>query len=410
MLTLNIMQKPIDQTWSIERIANEVPPRTWEAVFEDAKPELHDVSMILEEQERIYGQFYPLKKDIFAAFNYTSLDKVKAVILGQDPYHQIININGVALPRAVGLSFSVRREDSIPSSLQNIFTELSHSVRGFTKPDHGDLREWAYQGVLLLNTCLTVRPGQPGSHGEIWLGFIKKVFKAIAAVNPYCVYMLWGREAQKVIPMLGEHSVILEAAHPSGHSAKYGFFGCNHFNLTNEALIRQGKVGINWKISPLAELTSPAVKVTSSLQLLNNGHQPKLAPVNVSMLPTIIGVHTVTIPQQYKSTPPPSVSLLPIIPNIKPISPINNPSSPQEPTTPPQKPTTPPTNYINTQAKVLAIPIIPKIHFGDAINTPPPIAIGTVPLFLTRSHILSSQSVSKPPILTGLPIIPSVVE
>jgi len=193
MLTLNVIKEPVDQNWSIERITTETPPVTWESVFEDAKHELHDVSLVLDEQEKMYGTYYPLKRDIFAAFNYTPLNNVKVVILGQDPYHQSVNINGKTLPRSVGLSFSVRQEDSIPSSLRNIYTELADTVRGFRIPDHGDLREWARQGVLLLNTCLTVRPGQPGSHGDIWLGFINKVFKAIAVTNPYCIFMLWGR-------------------------------------------------------------------------------------------------------------------------------------------------------------------------------------------------------------------------
>lgn len=408
MLTLNVMKQPIDQTWSIERIASEAPPRTWEEVFEDAKAELHDVSMILDEQERTYGQYYPLKKDIFAAFQYTPLSNVKAVILGQDPYHQTININGAAVPRAVGLSFSVRREDSIPSSLQNIYTELANTVRGFTKPDHGDLREWASKGVLLLNSCLTVRPGQPGSHGNIWLGFINKVFKAIAAVNPYCVYTLWGREAQKLKPMLCERSIILEAAHPSGLSARRGFFGCNHFNLANDALIRQGKVGINWRISTLSELTAPPL-----LNILpynpNTGHQPILAPVDVNLLPTIIpikppinqGVPTVTIPQQYRSPVP----VLPTIPNTKPVSPPVMPINPQSPpvlANPPEAP---------------VVSIIPKIQFGGIINTPPPISLGItqninkpptpnnhVPIIVNRQTPIIQH-----PTLTGLPLIPSLV-
>lgn len=255
MLTLRVIDNFIDQTWSVSRIAQELPSRTWEKVFEDTKFELRDISIILEEQEKIYGMYYPLKKDIFAAFNYTPLNTVKVVIIGQDPYPQAItDKEGRSVPRAVGLSFSVRREDNIPSSLNNIYKELAGSARGFTVPDHGDLRQWARQGVLMLNTCLTVRHGTPGSHGEIWLGFVNKVFKAIAIENPYCIYILWGQQAQKLKPMLGERSIIFEAAHPSGLSASRGFYGCNHFNLVNEALLKQNKVGINWRISPLAEL------------------------------------------------------------------------------------------------------------------------------------------------------------
>lgn len=414
MLTLNVMKQPIDQTWNIERITTEAPPRTWENVFKDAKAELRDISMILDEQERTYGQYYPLKKDIFAAFHYTPLSNVKVVILGQDPYHQTININGVTLPRAVGLSFSVRREDTIPSSLQNIYTELANTVRGFTKPDHGDLREWTSQGVLLLNSCLTVRPGQPGSHGDIWLGFINKVFKAIASVNPNCVYMLWGREAQKVKPMLGERSIILEAAHPSGLSARRGFFGCNHFNLANDSLIRQGKVGINCRISSVSELTTPP-RLNIFPSYPNTGHHPILAPVNVHMLPTIIpikppinpgvttviGVPTVVIPQQYR----PPVPVLPTIPNTKPVSPPLVPINTESPP------------VLTNPSESPLVPIIPKIQFGGLINTPPPISLGNIqninkpptpnnriPTILNRQTPLIQHLT-----LTGLPMIPSLV-
>jgi uracil-DNA glycosylase len=250
MLKLNIIKQPVDQSWTIERIAKEAPPTTWESVMEDAVLELKDISDILIEQERMFGRFYPNKADIFKAFHATPLKSVKVVIVGQDPYHQTVHLNGVTQPRAVGMSFSVRKEDSIPSSLQNIYKELAETIYGFTKPVHGDLTEWARQGVLLLNTCLTVMPtSKAGSHGDLWLGFIVKVLKAIAIVNPTCIFVLWGRYAQNIKPMLGERSIVLEAAHPSGLSAKRGFFGCNHFKLINDHLISQGKVGINWKIS-----------------------------------------------------------------------------------------------------------------------------------------------------------------
>lgn len=249
MVKLNINKEVVDQTWRVERIAKEFRPTSWENVFEQAEPELHDISIILDEQERTYGNYYPLKKDLFNAFNYTQLHNVKVVIMGQDPYHQSITVDGKAMPRAVGVSFGTRLEDSIPSSLKNIYAELTKTVEGFRPPDHGDIREWTSQGVLMLNTCLTVRPGQPKSHGDVWLGFINKIFKEISNVNPYCIYLLWGKDAQKLKPMLGEKSIVFEAAHPSGLSASRGFFGCNHFNLVNEKLIKLGKTPINWRLS-----------------------------------------------------------------------------------------------------------------------------------------------------------------
>lgn len=298
----------IKQDWSIERIAREARPPTWENIFEDSKYELKDISDILDEQERVYGPYYPLKKDIFNAFWLTRLQDVKVVLLGQDPYHQTISIHGQTLPRAVGLSFSVRREDTIPSSLKNMYTELANSVRGFTRPDHGDLTEWATQGVLLLNMALTVRPNKAGSHGDIWLGFINKVFRAITAVNPHCIYILLGKEAQKVKPMLGERSIILEAAHPSGLSANRGFFGSDVFNLTNKNLMKLGKTAINWKISTLAELNNPRPITTTT----DIAPERKLVPINVSALPAYMPPRAV--PTYLPVTP--ALQGIPIIPSL----------------------------------------------------------------------------------------------
>jgi uracil-DNA glycosylase len=379
MLSLNVMKRPVDQTWSIERIADEAPSRTWEKVFKDAMPELHDVSTVLDDQERLYGQYYPWKQDIFAAFNYTPLPNVKVVIIGQDPYHQTIVINGAAMPRAVGLSFSVRQEDSIPSSLQNIYTELANTVRGFVRPDHGDLREWARQGVLLLNTCLTVRPGMAGSHDQIWLGFMKKVFTAITTVNPNCIYMLWGREAQKLHHLLGDRNIVLEAAHPSGLSARRGFFGCNHFNLANEALIRQGKVGINWRISTLAELHRAGVEPEAPPPPLpTTGHQPKLSPVDVTMLPTMIPVRTVLRAQPAVKTAP----ALPVIPNV---------------------------------GTATIVPAIPKIQFGTVATVPPHVivpgpTIGVPQILVARPPVPTMIPVAGVPQLPQAPKSPLVVK
>jgi uracil-DNA glycosylase len=142
----------------------------------------------------------------------------------------------------------VKKGTKIPSSLVNMFKEIKNTVTGFETPSHGDLTGWARQGVLLLNTCLTVRPASPGCHKEIWLGFIKKVINAIIDTNPNCIFVLWGRKAQKVRKMLGERATVLEAAHPSGFSAHRGFFGCNHFNQINTLLSESGQRQINWNL------------------------------------------------------------------------------------------------------------------------------------------------------------------
>lgn len=408
MITLKVMSQPINQTWSIMRVATEAVPITWEKVFADAKYELEDVSAILDEQERSFGQYYPLKKDIFAAFHYTPLNAVKIVILGQDPYHQTISLNGSSMCRAIGMSFSVRREDSIPSSLQNIYSELVTNVRGFTKPDHGDLRDWARQGILLLNSCLTVRPGQAGSHGDIWLGFMNKVFKELAIVNPYCIYMLWGREAQKLKPMLGERSIILEAAHPSGLSAKRGFFGCNHFNLANEALLKQKKTGINWRISPLVEPTLPRRIYPPSPT------KSVLVPVNPTLLPSLItfkltaGVPTIlgsttTATNSTKSPSPTNPNNIPTIigsPNNTPKSDKSDKSSPIIPTTP---------ILPSNRSPSCPIPQIPIINFGTTTTTTQPTQPSTltgVPQIITsRSQSEDNQQTRNSKVLSSMPVI-----
>jgi len=396
MIKLNIVTKPIDQTWTIKRIAQERPSPRWESVFTDSEHELADISDVLDEQERLHGMYYPLKKDIFAALNYTPLTNVKVVILGQDPYHQTILLNGISMPRAVGLSFSVHREDSIPSSLQNIYTELANTVRGFRKPDHGDLREWANQGVLLLNACLTVRPNMAGSHGDIWLGFIRRVFKAITIANPYCIYMLWGREAQKLRPMLGEHSIVLEAAHPSGLSARRGFFGCNHFNLANEALIRQGKVGINWSISSSEVLQGSGTSIgTPIVHHTANVHQPIFAPITpMSAMISAAPAPTISYPIVMGINPAKSqspkynqVSLLPTIPNTKPLLSVGNNSN----VLPPTIHDLPVTEHVKPAISVDSkypkmAPIIPTIKFGLNLNT------------------------TMAPTMDGLPIVPLIVK
>lgn len=431
--------KTIDQTWSIEQIANEAPPHTWETIFSDAKLELKDISTILDEEEKTYGQYYPLKQDIFAAFNHTPLPNVKVVIIGQDPYHQTITINGKSTPRAIGRSFSVHPEDTIPSSLNNIYTELESTVRGFKRPDHGNLEEWEAQGVALLNSCLTVRPGHAGSHGDIWLGVMNKVFKAIAAVNPYCIYLLWGREAQKLRPMLGERSIVLEAAHPSGLSARRGFFGSNHFNQVNDVLIRQGKIGINWRISTLAEFRRVNNAVGNiALPLATNNHVPQLAPVNVAILPTILPLRQVEQRAQIISIPQVQVCVtaLPIIPNTKPNTPGTLAKQADNQSPKPSVPVIPlfldgdkvaPANVpVNTQANAqgnapVVAPAIPKIIFGTTVTKPTPaglVGLPTLPSPLPPNLppaggvpqiIVRQQAVVAPQPLKGLPLIPTIV-
>ena len=185
---------------------------------------------------------YPPAEDIFNAFHFTPLSKVKVMILGQDPYH---NEN-----QAHGLSFSVLpTQKDIPPSLVNIYQEL-HDDLGCYIPNNGYLKKWADQGVLLLNTVLTVRAHQANSHqGKGWEQFTDAVIEAINAQDRPIVYLLWGRPAQSKIPMLtNSKHLILKAPHPSPLSAYRGFFGCRHFSQANAFLEKNGIEPIDWQI------------------------------------------------------------------------------------------------------------------------------------------------------------------
>lgn len=236
----------IDQSWTIERIARERPPISWEKVFQDAMPELETVSEILEEKEKRGEGIFPFKKNIFKAFEITPIDCIRVIIVGQDPYPQLVSSTGQ--PRAQGFSFSVSKNDTIPSSLSNMYTELENTVPGFHRPWHGDLTDWARQGVLLLNMSLTVEPGKAGSHGAIWMGFISKALDEIAQRRPNAVYIMLGQQAQKLQKYISDRAPIVTAAHPSGLSARKGFFGSNVFVRTNQLLIKSGQTPINWQL------------------------------------------------------------------------------------------------------------------------------------------------------------------
>ena len=185
---------------------------------------------------------YPKAEDIFNAFHLTPADKVKVVILGQDPYH---NEN-----QAHGLSFSVpMSQKDIPPSLQNIYKELNADV-GITIPNHGYLEKWAKQGVLLLNTVLTVRAHQANSHqNRGWEQFTDAIIHTLNEMDRPIVYLLWGKPAQTKASMLNNpKQLVLKAPHPSPLSAYRGFFGCKHFSKTNEFLIDNGIEPIDWQV------------------------------------------------------------------------------------------------------------------------------------------------------------------
>ena len=189
---------------------------------------------------------FPPPDEMFSAFHFTPLQKVKVVILGQDPYH--------GEGQANGLCFSVKKEIPIPPSLVNIYKELQADC-GCYIPDNGCLEKWADQGVLLLNTVLTVRAHQANSHRGIgWEQFTDAVIRILNEQDRPIVYLLWGRPAREKRSMLNNpRQLVLEAAHPSPLSAYSGFFGCRHFSKTNDFLQKNGLAPIDWQIPNLSE-------------------------------------------------------------------------------------------------------------------------------------------------------------
>jgi len=185
---------------------------------------------------------FPSEQQVYSAFDATPFEQVKVVILGQDPYH--------GPDQAHGLCFSVLPGIKPPPSLANMYKELVQDIEGFSTPEHGYLMRWAEQGVLLLNTVLTVEQGQAHSHKHLgWEQFTDKVIDEINQHREGVVFLLWGAHAQKKgknIDKTRHH--VLHAPHPSPLSAHRGFFGCQHFSRTNELLTSLGKTPINWQV------------------------------------------------------------------------------------------------------------------------------------------------------------------
>lgn len=217
---------------------------SWKAVLADEfeKPYMKDLIAFLQREKQEGKVIFPPAPLIFNAFEHTPFEEVKVVILGQDPYHG----NG----QAHGLSFSVQKGVGIPPSLRSIYKELLSDISGFVIPQHGELTQWADQGVLLLNATLTVRKAEPASHHKKgWEIFTDQVIRTLSEKRSGVIFLLWGKNAQAKIPLIDEKKhTILTAAHPSPYSAYNGFFGCRHFSKTNEILKNQGKTPINWQI------------------------------------------------------------------------------------------------------------------------------------------------------------------
>ena len=215
---------------------------TWKAHLEQefSKPYFEQLTKAVR-QEYTAGTCYPPGRLIFNAFNLTPFDKVKVVILGQDPYHNV--------GQAHGLAFSVPDGIQPPPSLQNIFKEL-HTDIGMPIPRNGNLEKWAEEGVLLLNASLTVRANMAASHARIgWQQFTVMAIKALSDKKEHLVFLLWGNYAIAKENLI-DHSkhLILKTVHPSPLSASRGFFGCRHFSKTNEYLINNNIKPIKWDV------------------------------------------------------------------------------------------------------------------------------------------------------------------
>ena len=218
---------------------------SWLAALESEfqQPYMQQLRHFLQAQKDQGATVFPRGGEIFNAFAHTPLDQVKVVILGQDPYH--------GPGQAHGLCFSVRPGVAIPPSLRNIYKEIERDL-GIPPPDHGNLVHWADQGVLLLNSVLTVNAGQAGSHqGKGWETFTDRVVEVVNREREGVVFLLWGSYAQRKGAVIDrERHCVLTAPHPSPLSAHRGFLGCGHFSAANAWLAQRGQAPIDWSLPP----------------------------------------------------------------------------------------------------------------------------------------------------------------
>ena len=211
-------------------------------------PQVETLATFLQAQLDQQIDLLPLQKDWFNVFKLTPFNQVKVVILGQDPYHGFDQ----GQPQAHGLSFSVNKGTKTPPSLRNILKELTTDL-AIQPATHGDLSQWAQQGVLLLNTVLTVERSQAGAHqGRGWESVTDEVIRSLSEQRSGVVFMLWGKSAQTKAALIdASKHCVLEAVHPSPLSAYRGFFGCGHFSKANAYMVEQGLNTIDWQRTPV---------------------------------------------------------------------------------------------------------------------------------------------------------------
>ncbi|MDA0144574.1 uracil-DNA glycosylase [Vibrio sp. RW] len=219
-------------------------PKTWESIINDERDKEYFQSVLaFVEQQRNSGKtIYPPQEQVFNAFDMTPFESVRVVILGQDPYH--------GANQAHGLAFSVLPGMKIPPSLRNMYKELAQDIEGFEIPNHGYLDSWASQGVLMLNTVLTVEETKAHSHAKCgWETFTDAIIAELNQRSEPIIFLLWGAHAQKKGQAIdSERHHVLTAPHPSPLSARRGFFGCKHFSLTNKILSSIDQNPIDWRL------------------------------------------------------------------------------------------------------------------------------------------------------------------
>lgn len=222
-------------------------PKTWESIINDEceKEYFQSVLTFVEQQRNSGKTIYPPQEQVFSAFDRTPFESVRVVILGQDPYH--------GANQAHGLAFSVLPGVKIPPSLRNMYKELAQDIEGFEIPSHGYLDTWASQGVLMLNTVLTVEEAKAHSHAKCgWETFTDTIIAELNQRSEPIIFLLWGAHAQKKGQAIdADKHHVLVAPHPSPLSARRGFFGCEHFSMTNELLSSINQQPIDWTL-PLA--------------------------------------------------------------------------------------------------------------------------------------------------------------
>ncbi len=218
-------------------------PINWRNLLKEEfkKSYFQELQTFLSEERRNKKVIYPPRSEIFRALELCPFQKIKVVIIGQDPYH--------GPGQANGLCFSVHKNKTIPPSLQNIYKEI-HNDLNISIPSHGDISSWAEQGVLLLNATLTVQAHSPASHSRKgWEHFTDHIIEEISQKKEHIVFLLWGRHAQNKEHLIDDKKhFILKAPHPSPFSANSGFFGCKHFSKTNHLLTLTEQEPINWSI------------------------------------------------------------------------------------------------------------------------------------------------------------------